>query len=256
MQKFIVLFVGRCGGTWLASLLRSVPEIYMQNEVFGGICRNLSGKNDVVPPPITESDLAKYKKQQKTFLEKATVNMPNKFYKGIPSGDETAAGFLLKYRQILDEDDFIDFIQQNNCKIIYLKRENILKQTVSYFGGYHSKKINGSYNVVGDSKPVGSFEETPQNILEKIKEYDKDNIDFERFLENKEISFHGVTYEELCEDSNSEMNKILEYIGINPQEHYSTDTKKNLKSSVRDSLVNYDEIYEVLKKTKYAEFLE
>ncbi len=256
MQKFIVLFVGRCGGTWLSSLLRNAPQVYMQNEVFGGVCRNLSGKNDVVPVAQTDAEKERYKSLQSAFLERATTPKTNKFFKDVePTGDEIASGFLLKYRQILDKDDFVSFVHDTDCKIIYLKRENILKQAVSYFGGFESKKINGSYNVTGNSKPVGSFEIDPQKLIQKTEEFEVDNRNFEMFLSQNDFQEHMVLYEDMVQNTEAEMNKILQHIGVPKQSGLVSDVKKNLKGALRDTIINYDDCRSALSGTPYEKFL-
>jgi LPS sulfotransferase NodH len=256
MQKFVVLFVGRCGGTWLSSMIRNVPQVYMQNEVFAGVCRNLSGKNDTVPYPDTDAEKKRHRNLQSAFLERATIPKTNKFFKDVePVGDEIASGFLLKYRQILHVEDFVKFVHDNDCKVIYLKRENILQQAISYFGGFQAKKINGSYNVIGSAKPVETFEVNPQELISKTQEFDRDNQNFENFLSKNDFNEHWITYEDMLADVNGQVNGVLRHIGVESQSKFTTNVKKNLKNSIKETLENYDECYESLSDTPYIKFL-
>lgn len=256
MRKFIVLFPGRCGGTWFASLLRSHPQIFMQGEVFGLICRNKTGKNNRAPVPRTEEEAAQLRQLQETFLHRGTEARTHKYFKGDPpTGTEEIAGFLLKRRQILDDAGLRAFLAEHDPALVYLYRENLLAQAVSFFGGYAARAANGSYTVRAGDRPVGAIEVDPDALLGKVAEFDEIQRDLESFIDGNRLAPHRLSYEELLADPDAAMKPVLRHLGVDPEATLSTDVRKNLSQALSDAVLNWPDVQARLAGTPYARFV-
>jgi len=138
-------------------------------------------------------------------------------------------------------------------KVIYLYRSNILNRYISLvFMGENNRAV--SYKKIKNKKLHINIED----LLEKMDTFSllrKEEQEFIASLKNHEVL--NVEYEEYFEDSNS-INfwnkKIFEFIGLDDTAELSQQ-KKILSNTLKDNILNYDELVSSLKGTEYEQFL-
>ena len=224
-KKFVVITHSRTGSNLLISLLNDHPCI----EAYGEIFRRLN----------------------KSSCKKIWHNTFNKKSKSIEY-----AGFKLFYYHPLDRDDLEvwSFIERDtSIKIIYLRRQNMLRSFVSRKIAEKTNswrlKNSDSGLKVADKKVDLSFEECLEEF-EQIRLWQDRTMQTYRFHESIQL-----TYEELVNHRDDVLNRVFEFLNV-PVVPVKSKYKKQNQENLSDLIANYDEIYNSLSQTKWNSFLK
>lgn len=228
-KKFLIFAEGRGGSSLLVNLLNSHPDIYCDEEIFNA---ETNGKIRF-PQLYLES-----RKRIARIIRKPVY------------------GFKVKYSQLVLHQkfrkDFLKNLFDSGWKIIYLKRNNYLKATISTIlaekrGFYHQKGA-------------------------KIKNFEKIRIDVEELYEKTKgreraaklekdwligIDFHFVSYENdlLNQDKHQEtLEKIFRFLEL-PSVQIHTNFRKLSKGDLSLDISNFDEVKEFFNYSEFSHFL-
>ena len=223
-EKFIIVTRSRTGSNLLISLLNSHSQIFARGEIF----RRLEGKScDQI---------------WKAFFRKRPSHL-------------AFIGFKIFYYHPLDSDDksVWDFIQDDKkIKNIHLKRRNILKT-------YVSREIAGKTDIWTNkkNKKIPLSERRITVDLEDLKkEIDltlQNQDDFGARFQNHDIL--DIWYEDLVKNKEKEMHRLFDFLGVEKQKVESSYKKQN-KESLKDLIINYDEVSKALSKSSLKHMLE
>lgn len=225
-KKFVVFGRGRSGSTLLVSILNCNPEIYCEGEIF-----------------------------------QVKVLFPQLFIKCRPAiSEKSVYGFKLLTYQLLDilsvKDPavFLNDLHKMDFSIIYLKRDNILRQAVSNIYARHINEFHRS------SDP---------GTMERMKIYiDLDQLS--RWLTNlervcgieekslKNLPYLPIRYEDDLESPGSQqytLDKISEFLQI-PSADVRITLKKVTPHDLSDFIENYDELEDFIRSSPYSVYLE
>ncbi len=163
-----------------------------------------------------------------------------------------AVGFKLFYDH-LTKDEWEKFLSYNDFKIIHLTRENCLRTIVSLDIAY--KLDYWSTSTEDKGKPIIEkriWLDTSNLIgrLEQIKNYE--NLTRNRF---KDRSVLEVEYKKLIGKPGETFQSIGEYLDVNAIDFGKITIKKQNPESPEQLITNYDEVYQLLENTKFAEYL-
>jgi hypothetical protein len=233
--KFIILAHYRTGSTLLASLLNCHPQVFCDNEILLKFLH--SNFNKVLFPNL--------------YIVGKFLRKKNTLY-----------GFDLKLYQLqklnicLADQEYQDFLlnlYQNNWKILYLKRQNLLRQEISSLIA-HERKIwfyhsDGKYI----EKPIFI---DPQKLFDDMLKSEK-IITLEKKCLSK-IPHLEIIYEDdllSSEQHQKTMDKVFKYLDLDSTKIH-TNYKKTSADNLRDDIINYDEVVDFIRQTQYAHFLE
>lgn len=223
-NRFVIFGRGRSGSTALVSLLDSLPNLYCDSEIL----------NQRVLFPFSHI-LAKCAK----------------------SNAETYGCKILSYQiktvqPIPNQAEFLNRLHDNEFKIIYLKRENLIYHALSNIRarqfGYHTKTtekqvqgkikvdLNELLNWITASEDLDLYEKT---LLESVPHL---SLTYEKNLLHSET--HQPTLELICDYLNIECSKG------------ETQYRKGAPKTLRDSVENYEELVKFVKDTPYEKFLD
>ena len=104
---------------------------------------------------------------------------------------------------------FAPFIPQCELKIIFLKRNRIIRQATSFAIASHTKAWSSAYKAAGGNLSPPSSEQ----IMEKIRIINDQNLLIESFLCKNNFKFLDVAYEDLMTKSLQE--KVGAHLGLN-----------------------------------------
>lgn len=223
-NKFIVITRSRTGSNLLISFLNSHPNIMAKGELF----RRLEGLTS------------------KKLWDKIFINKPKKM---------KYIGFKIFYYHPLDCNDKAvwDFIKKDqNIRLIHLTRQNMLKTIVSReiadkTNTWSNKSRN---NIQIKDKQVEIDIDYCLNELEITHQFEnKTRNEF-----NREF-FMEITYEDLIRDNQKIMNEVFDFLDIEETKVKSSYKKQN-KEKLEDLIINYKELYNALKRTKWSYLLE
>ena len=160
-----------------------------------------------------------------------------------------AVGFKLFYDH-LTRDEWEKFLSHKYIRIIHLTRENRLRTIVSLDIAFKTDQWS-----VSDNDEDNQFAEK-RIILDTSKLIDRlDQIqNYERFTRDlfKDRHILEVMYEKLTTKPREIFQYICGYLGVDAIDPSKITLAKQNPESLEQLIVNYDEVYELLKNTKYA----
>jgi LPS sulfotransferase NodH len=223
--KFVIFTQGRTGGQLLVELLNSNPGIHCEHEIL-------------------------YWK----------VLFPELFAKGrslLSKGD--VYGFRVKIYQLTkkqgmkDPKKFMSSLHRHGWKIIYLKRANILRQALSYLFAIHR----------------GSFQHSSSDVPVKLERMHVDSDRLIELLEEREMRLDSekevlrslphitIVYEDdlvRAENHQKTLDRLFDYLDV-PHTPVKSKLVRTGADKLSDTIENFEEVSEILGKTKYAKFL-
>ncbi|GJM15855.1 MAG: hypothetical protein DHS20C13_11820 [Thermodesulfobacteriota bacterium] len=223
-NRFVILGRGRTGSTALVNLLNNVDGVQCDDEI---LRYKLPFPKHHILSKCTESS-------EKTY------------------GFKLITYQIQQVQNIRDHLNFIQDLYNSGFKVVYTKRDNMLKQIISHIraniDGYHYKK-NENYK----AKKLLVNPEKVAELLEGSNKFDKYEMEllsglsylplsYENHLENEEV--HQSTVDLVCN-----------FLGIKSSQ-VITEYKKMSPKSLSDSVENYAELQDFFRNTKYSEFFD
>ncbi len=221
--KFVVITRSRTGSNLLISLLNDHEKIRGYGERF----RRMLGKTAI-------------SEYNNIFPKKSTASW---------------IGFKLFYYHPLDSDDktIWDLIKNDkDIKIIHLKRENLLRV-------YISRVIAGkSNNWLRRSKIKEKVES--KRIIIDVDELIADIYRTNNFIQEandlfKDHSVLNLTFEDLVKNKENTINKIFSFLNV-AQISVQSPLKRQNSESIKDLVLNYEELKNKLGNTEFSHFIE
>ncbi len=230
--KFIIFAQGRTGTNLLRDLLNSHPKIHCDGELL---------------------------KHKKIFL-KSFLEIRRLFFKTKAYGFKVKIYQLTKKQKIHNPKQIMSDLHRRGWKIIYLKRRNLFHHAISNIVAEQRKKetlFQAAYIHTVEDGPV-KHEKTHvdcEDIIKRMKCR-------ESFLAEEEMVLRGLPHMQLVyednllksEDHQNTANRIFGYLGL-PPFPVTTRFVKIVPERLENVIDNFDEIVNLLSKTKYAEFL-
>jgi len=232
--RFVIFANRRTGSHLLTDLLNCHPEVTCEAEVFDPFMK------------------LRFKK----------VLFPNLYIKGRNSKYNTSTyGFNLKIYQLAeflnifhgDPRKFIINLYENGWKIIYIKRLNIIRQSISQI----TAEVRNHWHDQPHRPLIRSkVKIEPDTLICEIKASEKMLAEEEEILQV--IPHLRMVYENdllRAEYHQKTADMVFEYLGLS-SEPVKAKLKKVSSHNLSDYIENYGDVVEVVNKTKYAKFLE
>jgi LPS sulfotransferase NodH len=225
-RRFAVIGHSRTGSNYLFMGLGSSSSVIMYHEVFAKRNRALVAKEfDQIFPMVFQKESRSIK----------------------------AVGFKL-FHEHLTRDEWEKLLSHKHIRIIHLTRENRLRTIVSLDIAFKT----GQWGVSANDNDKQLVEK--RIILDTSKLIDRlDQIhNYETFIRNRFKDRHilEVVYEELTTKPGETFQDIGEYLGVDDIDISKITLTKQNPESLEQLVENYDEVYGLLKHTKYASHLE
>jgi LPS sulfotransferase NodH len=163
-----------------------------------------------------------------------------------------AVGFKLFYEH-LTRDEWEKFLSHKYLRVIHLTRENRLRTIVSLDIAFKTDQWGVSANDKNKElveKRIILDTSTLFDRLDKIHDCEKFTRDL--FKDNNILE---VVYEKLTTKPGETFQDIGEYLGVDDIDISKITLTKQNPENLEHLIVNYDEVYELLKNTKYAAHL-
>ena len=223
-DRFVIYGRGRSGSTLLTDLLNQSEDIYCDTEIFNRPVANpkrfLSHREVIFNKPVYGFKLLSY--QLRDFIR--------------PS----------------DAQEFLkDLVEEQGYKVIYIGRENLLRQTLSK----HYARFRNTWHEKNSTGDRPKFEVDTAQLLKELYE-GKQLDDYERET-LKGIPHISVKYERDLLNEASHM-KVLARIGqfLNTNFNQAKARMKRISSNKLEDLVaNYDEMKAALVGTPFEGYL-
>ncbi|MDQ3020913.1 MAG: sulfotransferase [Bacteroidota bacterium] len=223
---------GRTGSNVLANLLSCHPEVFCDHELFHSIYADTKVIFPYLYIRSRSKSLSEINKSVYGFRVKRIQLQLEHKYKN--------------YKEILQK------FYRKDWKFIYLVRENHLRHRISNLISaqtqiYHLKKLE-SLSIqkisVNCNELLKSIKLSEQN--EQLEKWDLENIQYIKIVYEKDLlnnNIHQVT-----------ADKIFNFLGLSNHK-VETDYRKATPEKLEDLIINYEEVFQFFKDTKYAKFL-
>lgn len=211
--KYIILFQGRAGSTYLTEHMRAHQQIRAMYEEFTTIPHDWDSQLDW---------------------------MTNFFYSDNFGENIKAAGFKTKYTDIADLDLFANFVQDNNIKVIHLYRRNLVKLIISVIRADELRRLHGDSNLYQSKKELGKIKINPSDFR-KHKKRIRYYRELRDYVENLNLNVCRVSYEQLLHNLDGSLKRIWRFLGVSNQETQA-DVMKNTPDRLEDAVENLDEL--------------
>lgn len=223
-KRFIIFTRGRSGSTALVSLLNAIPDLYCDEEL---LYRKL---------PFPKSEI----------LSHCSVHN-NKVY-----GCKVVTRQLNTTQNIKNSVDFIREFSDLGFKIVYLYRENILAQALTYIRsrsfGQHKRKEEPHKHQKIRVDPIEVIDLL--NLILSYKEFEQASVE--------NVNCLTISYEENIldeENHQSTVDSVCEFIGVKSERVVSKYQKMSPRS-IKDSVENYEVLKDSLLDTPFSIYLD
>lgn len=233
--------LGRCGSTVISNMLNQNGDIYWDGEIF--------------------ENYRKYKLIEQKFISnplgilKIRINKQNTRYYGFeikPYVEQHLNAKLLNV-PLTKLINVLTALKVN--KFIVIKRENYLKQLISFemarLNKRHHYKIDEKTPSKKINLPIDNIQLgfSTKTLYETLVYYDSIYKSLESQLIDKDVLY--ISYEkDIEQDPNIAYRKIVNFLKIDYIQPKITIKKIN-KKSVKESLLNYEEVRKKLENTSY-----
>ncbi len=231
-KKFVIYTRGRTGSTVLTELLNCHPEIFCDVEIFNYL------------------------------YSLSKVRFPGMYIKSCSKKaalyGKSTYGFKVKIAQLRYEHNYYNYdkmlagMHSDGWKFIYLKRENFLRHKLS---NIVSSKTNIFHLKNGD---INKSDKIHVDCIELLKgiEYSAE-VEQTEEINLKNIPHLKLIYENDIQDNSKHQltaDKVFSFLGLR-SEKVKTDLQRIVPDNLKDTIRNYEEVYDFLKDTKYSKFL-
>ena len=250
VTKCLLLFHPRSGSSWLIKLLEENKNFRVGYEIFGG-----------------------YQYHLRTPTELEQNNLLNNFYnynlnRSIVAWDGNNGSWIshlsnaqiydaiickISPYQVINKKYFVEFIKQNNIKVICLTRDDIVKRAVSEYRkdilyekiGIHNISNSQQHLALGPTKLEKS---KFISLLERSLLGVKDVSNMANLLANNNANIFHLTYENLLENTNKSLQELEQFLGTTIKVRQTNKILKVTNDNLQDVISNYDELQEWVKE--------
>ncbi len=211
--RYVNLFPGRTGSTYLISHMQSHPQVVARYEILGR--KNIDWQQQLE----CLDDLFRQKRAP-------VIN---------------AVGFKTKMHAVHNLPAFTDYLHEHGFRIIHQVRSNDLKLIISVVRAKILRNNQGTSNLFEpNQKPVGPME-IPEPLFARAKKRLNVSRSLQEYIDTLNLPKLVVRYEELLENEQRVLNQVWDFLEVG---RVSTrgQTRKNTPEDIRQAVTNLDEI--------------
>lgn len=246
--RFTIWFNERSGSTHLSSLLNSHPKIACSREIF------FRGEGLAEQDYFGQSGISDPREFLKAFFSYDWERLGKLVDDFHPESSPQAIGFKLKYQQVDNYPDLCECIFTTaGLRIIHLLRRNLLATLVSSKMVPRLLQVFQKPNIYVDAPPR-SFDRLitldPRTVLAEL-DYIQSRITRAREIAAGSTVLE-IVYEDLVDHRAEVCGRTLDFLGIREKgELLSSQYLKIMPLSLKESIQNYDEIFQSLVGSRF-----
>ena len=221
IARFVILFPGRVGSTFLVSALDAHPDVEAKGE-----------RLDPLRAEGAEAQLA----------------WTRRYLRGRILDPHRAIGFKTKLRDVLDRDAFADLLRDLSVRIILLDRRNDVKHVVSRITARELKDTTGRWNRYAgdDAGGAGAVRVDVDDFDTRLRAVVAEKDTIVDYVATLRLPSLHVDYEDLLAAPDPTFERVLDFLGVRVTAMAGA-TVKNTSDDLRDVIENFDEV-----RTRYV----
>lgn len=229
--RFVLLFQGRTGSTYVTDRVNAHPKVKMEPEVWGGWGFLIS-----------QDEIHEHKQKQSEWL--------NQLYLGVQNSDQWATGFKTKIDDVLDKRHFMSFIRKHNIRIIFLTRRNTIKLVVSEINAQRLFDKSSTWNLESENDRLNAFRLDLDKFHEQLMWREKVEKWLASYITVLSQPTLTLFYEDMLIDNQGFFTQLYDFLNV-PYMDTVGKTFKNTSNDLREVISNYDELLVRYKYTIY-----
>ena len=221
-NRFVILFVGRSGSTFLQESLDAHSSIRADGERFGAY-----------------GVISQVRRMEEYLTSEHGVD---------------AVGFKTKLRDVRSPTEFASMLHERDVRVICLLRWNLVKQAISHANAVRLHERTGEWN---RRRPVdlGKLTVEPRQLIgdmERIAAERRTLLDFVADVGRPALV---MQYEDLLSRPEESFELAFRFLGVD-SEPVTSSTTKNTADDLRTAVENYEELCSALVGTGYETMLD
>jgi hypothetical protein len=226
--RFVLLFTGRSGSSYLMDLLDSHPDIRAHGEILTSTT-HLGAEDQLMHV--------------------------RKFFSPGVLRDFKVIGFKTKLVDILEPSSFSQVLHEMKCRIIVMNRRNVVKSVVSRIFAERIFETYSEWNITKRSMRLPPLVIDPDIFEDFLHHKEKVDEDLFSFVESIQLPTTFVTYEDMLRDPQYCLQGILEFLDV-PSVPLTSDIQKHTSDNLREVISNFSEIRAKYVGTRYASMFD
>lgn len=226
LNRFLVLFEGRSGSTYLKEALGSHPNIIARGEKIANMRRG---------------------EQQHDWVKQLyTQNFDSSL---------EAVGFKTKLSDVLDPREFQIILRDLNCRVVHLVRLNVVKQVISMMRGELIFETTGKWNIYNPDEAIPAISLDVDNFLIRLRKTELRRKKLYDFVREIDLPVLRIYYEQLLVQPDPTFRRILRFLDVSEQE-LRAQTQKNTNDDLRMIVSNFTELRACVTEQRYQSMFD
>jgi LPS sulfotransferase NodH len=230
VTRYVILFIERDGSTFLTSALSIHPEIRAEYEKLSQLRAPAVGA-------------------------KEQLDWVNAFFSPPPGDTAKALGFKTKLEDVQDLDGFARLLLHQQCRVIHLRRRNVVKAVVSKINARRLYRATGDWNRWQESDRLSPAPIDFEKFALLLQQREEEDQKLNQFVKKLHLRTLPVCYEELLVQREQTLHRVLEFLRVRPLPLKSA-TLKTTSDNLRDDVLNFDELRSRYAGTKYESMFD
>lgn len=214
VTRYVILFIGRDGSTYLSNLLASHPNIQQLYERFSLMPKNAQGANE-------------------------QLDWAGNFFTPSLIGRAAAVGFKSKIQHVHDPEGFAQLLTTKRCHVIEMRRRNRVKAVVSEFYASRLFEASGKWNLYNEKDRQRPTTIDPADFDAHLKEREAADAQLESYVRQLGRPTLRILYEDLMLDRDAVLRSIFVFLRVQPKA-LAGRTLKHTSDNLRDAIVNFE----------------
>ncbi|NWH03705.1 sulfotransferase family protein [Desulfobacter latus] len=244
MEKFVVAGIQRTGTT----LIRTTLDKHSQCRCFGETFLFKKGRGGKLEGSYRRFiNQNKYRRLLAHYLsrKKLVDEYLSSFFDKYQEYE--AVGFKVMGTQVKQFPSIISYCQEKNIKVIFVIRENYLRTYLSRLSLQQNRIPHSNKKIA-----VKKVKVPVRSLIAKLKKIQKESLWPERAFSGNPII--KVTYEDFVSNKTKELERIFNFLSVEPQAEIESDLVKVNPNNLQDYVVNYEEVKNRLNGTEFECF--
>lgn len=208
-RRFVVVFPGRTGSSWLRDALERHPRVAMRGEMLVGL------------------DAAAQRRAVAQVFGRVRAGR--------------AAGFKTKLKDVADPAFLAEMIERYDATVVRMRREDLLRLALSRINARRLHDAAGRWNAGEGVEPVEARAIEPE-VLREALESARGEVDrVEAFVRRLDRPVVEVAYHEILQDPTAVLHRIQSVLGVRARALESR-VVKNTTEDLAEAVPNLDEV--------------
>jgi LPS sulfotransferase NodH len=256
--KFVILFQGRTGSTFLVDALRRHPEVDADGEILQNEAQELRGWKTHENPYRRAWRTGKLA-YRGTPVESQLRRTEQRWRDARPGA--MAVGFKTKIRDLLDIESFKDLLEREGARVIMMERDNLVKQAVSrvrsmdLWRNTKASSGHGDWNLMSEKDRLGESEIPFAEFDRMLQLVTYDKAVLQASVDYLDVPKIRMEYADLLRDRDAWLGRVFDFLGVRHVD-LESGVLKNTSDDLSESVSNFAELRARYVGTPYEEMFD